>query len=76
MTMSRDQIGLLVVAGGLLITLAGVLIWAGALRWFGHLPGDIRIDSNKIRVYFPLVSMLVISVVLSLVLHLVRRFFP
>ncbi len=75
MTTSRDQIGLMVMAGGLLIALAGVLIWAGALRWFGHLPGDIRIESDKIRVYFPLASMLVISVVLSLVLHVARRLF-
>ncbi len=74
MTMTRDQIGMLVVAAGLFIALAGGLFWVGALKWFGHLPGDIRIESDKIRVYFPLASMLVISVVLSLVLHLARRF--
>jgi hypothetical protein len=75
MTMSREQMGLIAVVTGVIITLGGVLIWAGLFRWFGHLPGDIRIDSDKVRVYFPLASMLLISLVLSLVWHLVRRFF-
>ncbi len=75
MTATREQIGFYVIATGLAVALAGLLIWAGVFRWFGHLPGDIRIDSDKVRVYFPLASMLVISVVLSLLLHFVRRLF-
>ncbi len=75
MTLSREQFGLIAIVTGLAIALGGVLIWAGLFRWFGHLPGDIRIDNDKVQVYFPLASMLLISLVLSLVLHLVRRFF-
>jgi hypothetical protein len=47
----------------------------GAFGWFGRLPGDIRIDRESVRVYLPFASMLVISLVLSLIFHLFRRFF-
>jgi hypothetical protein len=63
-----------IVAIGLIVAIVGVLIWVGALGWFGHLPGDIRIEREGVRVYVPLVSGLVLSVVVSLVLYLVRRF--
>jgi hypothetical protein len=63
-----------IVALGLIVAIVGVLIWVGALGWFGHLPGDIRIEREGVRVYVPLVSGLVLSVVVSLVLYLVRRF--
>ena len=68
-------------AGPLLVTLGvglviiGLLAWSGALSWLGRLPGDIRIERETVRIYFPITSMLIVSVVLSLVLSLVRRFF-
>lgn len=67
--------GMLLVALGVLAIVAGVLAMTGALGWFGRLPGDIRIESGSTRVYFPIVTMLVISVVLSVVMAIVRRFF-
>jgi ribose/xylose/arabinose/galactoside ABC-type transport system permease subunit len=66
--------GPLLVTLGVALILVGLLIWSGGLRWFGHLPGDIRIERESVRVYIPLASMLIISVVLSLILYL-RRFF-
>lgn len=65
--------GLVLVVVGVAIALVGVLAWAGALGWFGRLPGDIRIEGERTRVYFPLVSMLLVSVVLTAVLALLRR---
>ncbi len=55
--------------------LLGLLIYTGALSWFGRLPGDIRYESEHVRVYVPIVSMLLVSVVLSLGFYLLRRFF-
>jgi hypothetical protein len=52
---------------------AGVFIYAGLLGWFGRLPGDIRVEGRNFRLYFPVVSMLLVSVVLSLVLAVIRR---
>ena len=60
---------------GVGLVIVGLLVWSGALSWFGRLPGDIRIERESMHVYIPLVSMLVVSVVLSLLLSLIRRFF-
>jgi uncharacterized membrane protein YidH (DUF202 family) len=65
--------GLLLVGLGVVLILLGLLVWSGGLSWFGRLPGDIRIERDSVRVYVPLVSMLVVSVVLSLVLYVIRR---
>jgi hypothetical protein len=68
-------VGLLVIMGGAFLVVAGVLVYSGALNWFGRLPGDIRYQGEHTRVYVPIVSMLIISIALSLILYLVRRFF-
>src|SRR6266446_6355537 len=67
-------IGLLVIVGGLCLVFAGFLIYTGWLSWFGRLPGDIRYESDHVQVYVPIVSMLIVSVVLSLLFYLLRRF--
>jgi hypothetical protein len=60
---------------GVGLILIGLLFWSGGMSWFGRLPGDIRIERETMRIYVPIVSMLLVSVVVSLVLYLVRRFF-
>jgi uncharacterized membrane protein YidH (DUF202 family) len=73
--MATPSAGPLIVVAGLVIVLIGILVWLGGLNWFGRLPGDIRIERDTVRVYIPLVSMLVVSVALTLLLNLIRRFF-
>jgi hypothetical protein len=63
----------LLIGAGVALILIGLLIWSGSLSWFGRLPGDIRIERESVRVYIPVVSMLVVSVVLSVVLWAVRK---
>ena len=70
----RPSLGPIVVGVGLLVVVVGVLVWTGALSWFGRLPGDVRVEREHVRVYVPLVSMLVVSVALSAVAWVVRRF--
>jgi uncharacterized membrane protein YidH (DUF202 family) len=67
--------GLLVIVGGIFIIIVGLLIYSGGLSWFGRLPGDIRYESGNVRVYVPIVSMLLVSLVLTLLFNLLRRFF-
>ena len=67
--------GTILIALGVGLILVGLLIWSGSLSWFGRLPGDIRIERETVRVYVPIVSMLLVSLVVSLALYLVRRFF-
>ncbi|NNC05034.1 DUF2905 domain-containing protein [Corallococcus exiguus] len=67
--------GLMLVVAGLGLAVVGLLVWAGAFSWFGRLPGDIRVESGNTRIYAPLASMFLISVLLSLGAWVVRRFF-
>jgi len=69
------SVGLLVVIAGVGLVLIGLLIYSGALSWFGRLPGDIRYEGEHTRVYIPIVSSLLASVLLSLLFYLLRRFF-
>ena len=66
--------GTWLVVGGIVLVVIGILANSGLLSWFGRLPGDIRIERDNARFYFPVVSMIVVSVVFSLVLYLVGRF--
>ncbi|MGH9323639.1 MAG: DUF2905 domain-containing protein [Vicinamibacteria bacterium] len=59
---------------GALIAVLGLLAYSGALFWFGRLPGDIRYEGETTKVFVPITSMVVISIVLTLVLNLARRF--
>jgi len=72
--MNGSSPGVLLVAVGVVLILVGLLMWSGSLAWFGRLPGDIRIERESVRIYVPIVSMLLVSAALSLVLYLVRRF--
>jgi Protein of unknown function (DUF2905) len=72
--MTGGSPGPVIVVIGLVVVLVGLAVWSGALGWFGRLPGDIRIERESTRVYIPLVSMLIISVVLSLLMYLMNRF--
>lgn len=64
-----------IMLAGAALVLIGLLVQTGALSWFGRLPGDIRIERPNATFYFPLTSMLLVSVALSLLAHLIRRFF-
>ncbi|TFU15746.1 DUF2905 domain-containing protein [Thermus tengchongensis] len=63
--------------GVLLVLLGLVLLYFPKIfSWFGHLPGDIRIEREGLRVYIPITSALVLSLLLTLLwnlLGLLRR---
>lgn len=73
--MASSPLGPTLVGIGILLVVVGLIAWAGGLSWFGRLPGDIRIETAHSRIYIPLVSMLVASVVVSVLLNLLGRFF-
>jgi hypothetical protein len=73
--MTPNPAGPAIMLAGLAIIVIGLLVWWGGFGWFGRLPGDIRIERETVRIYIPLVSMLVISIALSLLVNLLRRFF-
>lgn len=68
-------VGILVIVGGVCLMLVGLLIYSGGLNWFGRLPGDLRYEGERVNVYIPVVSMLLVSLALSLIFYLIRRLF-
>jgi membrane protein implicated in regulation of membrane protease activity len=72
--MQRSPVGALLVTVGVVLVIAGLLVWSGALSWFGRLPGDIRVERPGFRFYAPWVSMLILSLILTLLLSFLRRF--
>jgi hypothetical protein len=70
----RD-VGKLIVIVGVITTLVGLVIWSGfAPKWLGRLPGDIRIERGHSAFYFPIVTCIILSIVLSLLLSLFSIF--
>ena len=73
--MDNRTLGAIIVVGGITAALIGAAVFTGALSWFGRLPGDIRIEGQNARVYIPIVSMLLVSLGLSVLIAIARRFF-
>lgn len=67
--------GMLLVAIGLTLAIIGLIVMTGAFDWFGRLPGDIRIERGSTRIYIPITSMILVSLVLTLVVQVIARFF-
>jgi len=64
---------MLAIFGGV-IMIVGMALWAGfGGGWLGRLPGDIRIERGNSAFYFPIVTCIVVSIVLTLLLSLFRR---
>jgi hypothetical protein len=68
------DIGKFLMIIGVVIVVLGFILWSGfAPKWLGRLPGDIRIEREHGGLYFPIVTCIIISVVLSLLISLFRR---
>jgi hypothetical protein len=68
------ELGKFVVVIGVILTLVGLVMWSGfAPKWLGRLPGDIRIERGHSAFYFPIVTCIILSIVLSLLLSIFRR---
>ena len=63
----------LILLGGMLVIIGVLLSFGGKLPWLGRLPGDIVIQRDNFTFYFPIVTSIVISVVLSLLFMFFRR---
>lgn len=65
----------MLLGAGVVVVGALVRFAPGLFTWFGNLPGDIRIEGENSRVFIPITSMIVISVVLTLVVNLAGSLF-
>jgi hypothetical protein len=68
------QLGKMLMIFGLAIVLIGLALWTGfGASWLGRLPGDVRIERGHSAFYFPIVTCIVLSIILSLIFSFFRR---
>ncbi len=62
---------------GLMIFIIGVVMYAcgDKIGWFGNLYGDIKIIQSNYKFYFPITSMLLISIIFTILINIIARFF-
>jgi H+/Cl- antiporter ClcA len=72
-----NQTGKILIVAGIVLVVAGLIFYFAGdkLNWFGHLPGDIRVEKGNSRFYFPVTTMIILSALLSLIMWIIRRFF-
>ncbi|SIT85460.1 DUF2905 domain-containing protein [Pontibacter indicus] len=72
-----QPLGKYIVIIGIAVVVIGLIVWLAGdkLGWFGNLPGDIRVERENFKFFMPITSMILLSIVLSLLLWLFRRFF-
>jgi uncharacterized protein YybS (DUF2232 family) len=69
-----NEPGKFLVVVGLLIAAVGALIWSGFGKgWLGRLPGDIHFTRGNFSFYFPVVTCILLSIVLTFLLWLFRK---
>jgi uncharacterized membrane protein YidH (DUF202 family) len=68
------DLGKVLILVGAAIAILGLILWAGLTpKWLGRLPGDVRIEREHSTFYFPIVTCIAVSIVLSLIMSLFRR---
>jgi len=69
--------GKYIILGGCLIVVIGIIIYFfhDKLHWLGRLPGDIRIEKENFKFYFPITTLILLSLVVSVIVYIVRRIF-
>jgi H+/Cl- antiporter ClcA len=64
----------IITAGFILIVIGAILHFAPWLiNWFGKLPGDIHVESERFRIFIPITSMVLISIIITVLMYLFTR---
>ena len=69
----REVGKLLIVLGGVTVVVGVLVLLAARIPWLGRLPGDIVVQRGPVTFYFPVVTSIVVSVVLTILLNLFLR---
>ena len=73
----NSDTGKYIIIAGVMIVLVGVIIYFfhDKFNWIGRLPGDIRIEKENFRFYFPITTMIIFSLVITVIIRLIKRIF-
>ncbi|WDF55391.1 DUF2905 domain-containing protein [Mucilaginibacter sp. KACC 22063] len=72
--MDNDGVGKVLIVIGGVVLIAGIVIYffGSKLNWLGNLPGDIRIERENFRFYFPFTTLLLLNVLLYIIVRIWR----
>jgi len=72
-----NELGRYIIMMGIMLIFVGgiVYILGDKTSWFGNLFGDMKYEGEKVRVYAPFASMIIVSIVLTVVINIILRFF-
>jgi len=70
------HIAKMLIVAGIVLIVPGIVVGFGQkyFQWFGQLPGDMRVERENFKVFFPITSMVIVSILLSLILWIIRYF--
>ena len=71
----NSQSGKYIIIIGIALVVVGIIIYFfhDKLHWIGRLPGDIRVEKGNFRLYFPLTTIILLSIILTVILAIIRR---
>ncbi|MEO6452772.1 MAG: DUF2905 domain-containing protein [Ginsengibacter sp.] len=60
---------------GAVIILCGIIFYFfhDSFKWLGRLPGDVRIERKNFHFYFPIVTLIIISIFVTLVINIIKK---
>jgi hypothetical protein len=72
-----QQTGKIIIAVGVILVVVGIVVYFAGdkFNWLGRLPGDIRVEKENFKFYFPITTMIIISVVGSILIRIFQKFF-
>lgn len=73
----HTTVGKYLITIGLFIVIIGILFYflGDKLSWFGRLPGDIKIEKENFKLFIPVTTMILISILLTIILNLLKKLF-
>jgi hypothetical protein len=73
----EQNTGKYIILFGVIVVVVGLIIYyfGDKLNWIGRLPGDIRVEKENSRFYFPITTMILFSVLLTVIVNLLRKLF-
>jgi hypothetical protein len=71
----RGEIAKFLILAGVILVLAGVAVMlVPKIPWIGRLPGDIDVKGKNFRIYFPIVTCIILSILITILLNLINIF--
>jgi hypothetical protein len=68
-----ESLGKMLLIGGAILGAAGLVVLLAGRLGLGRLPGDIFIQRENVSFYFPIATMLIVSIILTIIVNLFRR---